>query len=339
MSDVALAGGAGLQGARIPFEEIPVIDVAGLVRRDPAAEVAAALAIGDACRDIGFFYVTDHGIPQPLIDAVFAEAARFFALPLDRKLAIHIRDSPNHRGYFPLQEELTDPALDGDLKEGFDMALELPADDPDVLAGKSLHGPNNWPADLPGFRDTLTQYYDVMVGLGRTLCRAYAISLDLSPDFFVDKLSQPVAQLRLLRYPPQTGPVTPRQLGAAAHSDYGCVTMLAQDTVGGLQVRNGAGQWIEAPPMPGTFVCNIGDMMGRWTNDRFSATRHRVINRSGRERYSVPFFFDPNFDVEVRCLDSCHGPDDPPRYPPIKCGDYLVSRFNDTFAYRRGETG
>ncbi len=154
-------------------------------------------------------------------------------------------------------------------------------------------------------------------------------------NFFDDKIDKPLAQLRLLRYPPQSGPISPQEIGCGAHSDFGCVAMLAQDQVHGLQLRNSAGEWIEAPPIAGTLVCNIGHMMARWTNDLWRATPHRVINTSGRERHSIVMFFDPNYDVEVSCLASCQGPDNPPKYAPITMGEHLARMFDQSFAYRR----
>ncbi len=336
MAGVATATLAeGLAGKRVPFDRVPVIDVGPLV--DGSDPMAVADEIGRACRDVGFLYVRNHGVEARLVESVFADAKRFFDLPLDAKMAVHINKSPCHRGYFPLFEENTDPDLTADYKEGFDTALDLPADDPDVLAGVPLYGPNQWPDDLPGFRETVTGYWDEMARLARLLLRGFALSLDIDEDFFVDKVDKPMAQVRLLHYPPQGGLIEEETLGCGAHSDYGCLTILAQDENGGLQLQNSAGDWISAPPVPGAFVVNIGDQMARWTNGLFAATRHRVINASGRERYSIPFFFDPNFHTLVECLETCQGPDNPPRYPPVLAGDYLLSRFNDTFQYRAGE--
>ena len=318
------------------FQSVPVIDLGPLLGGEPGGEAMVAAAIGAACREVGFFYVANHGVPQALIDQVFERSHAFFARPLAEKMAIAIERSPNHRGYFPIGGENVDPENAVDLKEGFDMALELGPEDADVRAGKPLHGPNQWPADAPEFRAALDAYYGALSGLGRTLCRAFAIALDLPATFFDDKLTKPLAQLRLLHYPPQPIDADARTIGAGAHTDYGCVAMLYQDATGGLELRNANGAWIAAPPIPGTFVCNIGDMMARWTNDRFAATYHRVVNRSGRDRYSVVLFFDPDFDVEVACLPGCRAPGEPPRYPPTTCGRHVLERFAETFVYRQG---
>lgn len=325
------------EAKRVPFDSIPLIDLGPFRTGGREERARVADEIGAACRNVGFFYVTNHGVPQELIDRVFGQSRRFFALPDDEKMRVHIGKSPNHRGYYPIGGENVDPERTFDVKEGFDIALELGPDDPDVRAGKPLHGPNQWLADLPGFRETLSIYYDSLCDLGRILCRAFSLALGVDEDYFDARVDKPLAQLRLLHYPPQTGEVSEREIGAGAHTDYGCVAMLYQDAVGGLQIRNSAGGWIAAPPVPGAFVCNIGDMMARWTNDEFAATVHRVVNVSGRDRYSAVLFFDPNYDVEVACLESCRGPDNPPRYAPTTSGEYLLGRFNDTFAYRKDE--
>ena len=324
---------AGLEGKRVPFQSIPVVELAPLLAETDKAAVAEA--VGRACREVGFFYIAGHGVPPALVTRAFAEVRRFFALPDERKMAVHMRGSPCHRGYYPLFEENTDPDLTADLKEGFDIALELGPDDPDVIAGKPLHGPNQWPEDLPGFRETLEDYYAAMRQLARRLLRAFALGLDIPEDFFEDKVDKPLAQLRTLHYPPQAGHIEAETLGCGAHTDYGCLTILAQDDVGGLQLCNSAGEWIAAPPIPGTFVVNIGDQMARWTNGLFAATRHRVINTSGRERYSLPFFFDPNYDTVVECLDTCRDAEHPPKYPPVTAGEYLLERFDATYSYRQ----
>lgn len=336
MSPTALADvdlSEDLKGKEVAFDSIPLVDISALV--DGSDEAGVAAALGDAAERVGFLYVTGHGIPQTTIDAMFAEAEAFFARPLEEKMAVHIGNWPVHRGYFPLFEENTDPAMTADLKEGFDIGRDLPPDDPEVLAGLPLHGANQWPSDAPVFRETAQTYFSSLRRLGERLMRGFAIALDMEPGFFADKIDRPLAQLRLLHYPPQTGHVEARTIGCGAHTDYGCLTILAQDSNGGLQVRNTAGDWIAAPPIPGAFVVNLGDQMARWTNGRFQATPHRVINVSGRERCSMPFFFDPNWEAEIACLPTCEIPGEPPRFAPVLAGPYLQSRFDATFNYRQ----
>jgi isopenicillin N synthase-like dioxygenase len=326
---------AGLTAKQLPFEAIPVIDFAAMHGSDAEAQQVVAAQLCQACIEVGFFYIKNHEVSEDVIAAAFSQAQQFFALPLSEKMQIHISNSPNHRGYVPLLEENTDPTARGDLHEAFDCALDVPADDPDVLAGKTLYGANVYPTAIPEFRIAIDRYYWALYELGSKLFRAFALALDLPGDFFVDKITKPLAQLRLLHYPSQSGAIDEKQIGTGAHSDYECFTILAQDQVGGLQVLNSAGEWIEAMPIPGTFVVNVGDQMARWTNDLFRSTVHRAINRSGQERYSIPYFFGPNYDTVIDVLPSCITPDQPAKYQPVSTGEYIIGRFNETFAYRK----
>jgi isopenicillin N synthase-like dioxygenase len=185
----------------------------------------------------------------------------------------------------------------------------------------------------------MQSYFDALVGLGKQVMHAFALSLDLDECYFDRQLTDPMATLGPLHYPPQRGSVTEKQIGAGAHTDFGCLTILAQDMNGGLQVKNAAGSWIDATPIPGSFVINIGDMMARWTNNLFASTQHRVINVSGAERYSLPFFFDPNFHAEVTALETCVDADHPPVFPPTTSGQHLLDMIDATFDYHREKKG
>jgi len=338
MAAAEKAAPGGLAGKRLPFDSIPVIDMEPFLKGDLSARRKVAAEIGRACREVGFFYIGNHGVPEALIERTRAEMQRFFDLPMDRKMQISVTRSKNHRGYFGWGEENLDPAKqkqDGDLKEGVNIGRDLPPEDPDVRAGTPLHGPNQWPAELPGWREQMSAHYVAMQALGARMLSAFALALDLPEDFFAASITKPMTTLRLLHYPPQEGQITEAQLGCGAHTDFGCFTMLWQDDVGGLQVRNGVGEWINARPIRGTFVLNIGDMMARWTNGRFASTFHRVINASGRERYSMPYFFDPNFTADVSCLPTCLGPGEAPRYAPTTGGQHLLDMIDATFEYRQ----
>lgn len=306
---------------------IPVIDVSALSGPD-AARVAAD--IGAACRDVGFFYVAGHAVPATLTDAVFAHARDFFAQDAVTKDAA-LYSAAGNRGYVPMKGEALDPGRPADLKEAFNIGLELPPDDPELMAGQMFRAANRWPAQ-PGFRDTMLRYFRACHALGRLLHRAFAIDLGLPAGFFEDKLDRPMAVLRLLHYPPAPGVTEAGQLGAGEHTDYGCVTLLATDGVGGLQVRNRRGDWLDAPHVPGAFVCNIGDCLMRWTNDIYMSTPHRVVSPAGRERYSVAFFLDPNPEADIACLPGCATPDRPARYAPIRGDAFLLSRLSPTYA-------
>jgi isopenicillin N synthase-like dioxygenase len=305
---------------------IPVIDVSGIAGAG-AAQVAAE--IGVACREVGFFYVTGHAVPPALSKAVFDAAAGFFAQDETQKARV-LYTAAGNRGFVPMKGEALDPAKPADLKEAFNIGLELPADDPDVLAGRGFRAANLWP-DIPGFRATMLDYFAACLDLGLSLHRAFARDLGLAPGFFDDKLDRPMAVLRLLHYPPAPERVEAGQLGAGEHTDYGCVTLLATDGVGGLQVRTRDGDWLNAPHVPGAFVCNIGDCLMRWTNDIYVSTPHRVVSPAGRERFSVAFFLDPNPEAEIACLPGCATPTRPARYAPIRGDAFLTARLSPTY--------
>ncbi|HQT64235.1 MAG: hypothetical protein B7Z75_08850 [Acidocella sp. 20-57-95] len=320
--------------AQLEAAHIPLIDFGPFLHGTPAERDATARQIGEACRQIGFFYIINHGIPAQLIADTYAQAKRFFALPAAQKAEIAIEKSACHRGWFQIGGENLDPAKQkaaGDLKEGIKIGRDLGPDHPLVLAQTPLHGPNQWPANLPGWRETMQTYYDALTTLGRTMMHAFAMALNLPETYFDAWLTTPMTTLGPLHYPPQTGRITEAQIGAGAHTDYGCLTLLAQDSSGGLQVRTKSGTWIEAPPFPNSFVVNIGDMMERWTNNEFTSTPHRVINISGRERYSLPFFFDPNFHTPITSLTPN------PIHPPTTAGQHLLDMINASFSYHQSK--
>jgi isopenicillin N synthase-like dioxygenase len=313
--------------------DIPIIDVGPLIE-GAAATRDVARAIGHACRETGFFYVAGHGIAPALVQRVFALSQQFFALPLAHKERAAFSGPSGNRGWIKLGNETLDPGKPFDLKEAFNIGLELDADDPEILAGKPFRGRNVWP-DLADFRDTMLTYFNACWDLGQTLHRAFAIDLDLAPDHFAHTFDRPMATLRLLHYPPAPATTVEGQLGAGVHTDYGNVTLLATDDAGGLMVRHRSGRWINAPVVPGAFVCNIGDCLMRWTNDVYVSTPHKVENPPGRDRYSVAFFLDPNPEANVTCLPTCVAPRGAPKYPPVTAGEFLHSRLAPTYAHAR----
>jgi isopenicillin N synthase-like dioxygenase len=310
--------------------EIPVIALDGLRSGRRADLERIGRQIGGAARGLGFFSVAGHGIPQALIDAVFAESAAFFALPVHEKERLSVTRSTSYRGYVRFGEEKLDPALAGDIKECFNAGPDLAPDDPDVLAGKPYHAVNQWP-DLPAFRPTLLAFHEAALELVVLLHRAIATDLGVEERFFDRYFTHAVGVARLLHYPPHPGAFDGTVYGAGAHTDYGNLTLLAQDTIGGLEVRKRDGSWTVVPPAAGTFVCNIGDCLMRWTNDLYVSNAHRVVNQSGRERYSVAYFGDPNSDALVACLPSCLAPGEVPKYAPITYAEYLRSRYGATY--------
>jgi isopenicillin N synthase-like dioxygenase len=305
---------------------LPILDLSTWREPDPASLTRIAAQAGAACRDVGFFYVVNHGVDEDLIAGAFDQSRRFFALPLAERQALAIETIGGNRGYSGMFHEALDPGRGPDMKEAFNVGLEIAVDDPGLLSGQPFRSLNAWP-NLPNFRETLLAYYDACSALGARLHRAFACDLGLRPDFFDDKFDRPMATLRVLHYPAPPHGSEPR-IGAGAHTDYGNLTLLATDDVGGLEVRARNGEWIEAPVVPGAFIVNIGDCLMRWTNEIYVSTPHRVVNRSARERYSIAFFYDPNPDAVVETIPSCVREGDPVRYPPILAADYLKGRLD-----------
>ncbi len=305
-------------------DKLPVIDVARLASGDEEALRRIAREIGEACRTLGFFTILNHGVAS--VPAAFEQSMKFFALPLAQKRALAIEEVGGNRGYSGLLHEALDPARGADMKEAFNIGLDLKPDDPELLAGVPFRSLNAWP-DLPDFRSTLLGYFDDCARLALRLHWAIALDLGLPRAFFKDKFDRPMATLRLLHYPANPADA-PTSIGAGEHTDYGNITLLATDNVGGLEVRTRGGAWIAAPVKPGAFVVNIGDCLMRWTNDIYVSTPHRVVNRSGRERYSIAFFFDPNPDALVAAIPGCAPAGESPRYPPILGADYLKMRLD-----------
>ena len=315
----------------IDADSIPVIDMGALAGGDRAAVAAVGQALVDAAQSVGFFYVRNHGVPRALIDRAYALSRRFFALPEEAKQRLRI--NAIHRGFLAIGGARMYETARVDLKESFIWGPELGPDDPDVAAGRPLMGPNQWPAELPELAPALMDYSGAVMACARSLLRGFAVSLGLDADFFGERFAKPLARCSLIYYPPQPPDSGTDQFGVAPHTDYGGLTLLNQDDTGGLQVRTRSGDWVTAVPIPGTFVVNVGDLMARWTNDRFVSTPHRVVNSSGRARYSMALFFDPAFDTVIDPRDL--RPERTALYPPVTCGDYIVSRFNKAFTHRR----
>lgn len=301
--------------------------------------------LDDALRTTGFFTVRHHGVADEVRDRYFAAMREFFDLPIEVKEAIAIGNSPCHRGYVGLGAEALDGALGndddaigtaaaGDLKETLDTGIDHPPDHPDVVAGTPLFGPNQWP-ELPGFREAVEAYRDAVVAVSEHLHRVMAVALELAPTFFDDLPSDMAYHLRLIHYPPQsTMTPAPGQWGCGAHTDYGTLTILADDGVGGLQVQLRSGEWVDVDVPPGELVVNLGDLMAIWTNDRWVSNPHRVVNPAGADRYSSPLFVDPDYHQWIETLPTCLDRDGRSRYAPVQAGPYLLSRFDGTHAYR-----
>ncbi len=318
------------------MSRIPLIDLGGNLDPDQPAARSSASALYEALSSIGFAYIVGHGIPIAVRDAAFAASRDFHTSPLEHKQSLNINGF--HRGYMGLATStivtssvarVTRP----NMSESLMLMHELPADDPGLLAGLPMQGPNQWPGWIEDFRPRVEGFTHAVDAVSRYIIQLVALSLDLPARALDHYFVHPTTFLRMLHYPPQP-PQENEQMGSAPHTDYGIITLLAQDNSGGLQVRPRGGDWIDAPPLPDAYVLNVGDMLARWTNNRFVSTPHRVINRSGGDRYSLPYFLDPSMDALIECLPTCTNPERPPQYPAVRYGDYLVERLNKNYDYR-----
>ncbi|HEX6903869.1 MAG TPA: 2-oxoglutarate and iron-dependent oxygenase domain-containing protein [Thermoanaerobaculia bacterium] len=325
------------------FSHVPIVDVSELVAGGPGqGEVAARL--GQACRESGFFYVVGHGVDAGLQARLRDLSREFFAQDVETKMRIRMAlGGRAWRGYFRVGDELTSGKPD--QKEGLYFGAELPEDHPLVQAGTPLHGPNLFPHEPAGLREAVLDYMAALTRLGHCLMAGLALSLDLEESYFADRYTgEPLTLFRIFNYPP---PAAPELWGVGEHTDYGLLTILLQDDAGGLEVKSRSG-WVSAPPVPGSFVCNIGDMLDRMTKGVFRSTPHRVRNPAPRDRLSFPFFFDPNFSARVQPID-LPGVEAPPddqdeRWDQANVhafegtyGDYLLNKVGKVFPELRRE--
>jgi isopenicillin N synthase-like dioxygenase len=320
--------------------EIPVLDLGDYMAGKPGAREAVAAELRQACENIGFFFISGHGVEQTLIDATFAASGDFHALPEADKLALKANE--HNIGYmaYGASTSRASKVHEGELKPNLVAAYflkrDLPLDHPDVIANKRFRGANQWPGDLGSFRQTCVTYMNAMEALCLKLMPLYALALDLPADFFADAFREPQYALRLSHYPPSEA--EENQFGVSAHTDSSFMTLLAQNDVAGLQIRSTEGDWIDAPPVPGTFVVNSGDMLRRWSNHRFLSTPHRAkASAPGTDRYAIPFFFDATADHVMACLPSCQSADNPPRYEPTTYMDYMLWFARQNYAHFRDE--
>ena len=299
---------------------LPLLDWAEYAS-DPEA---FARALGQTCRDTGFFLLKGHGIKPELAEAVFSQAAQFFALDHAQKAPLSIASNPHNRGWAYMgSESLDETSGQYDRKEAFNIGLDLAPDDPRVLSGALFRGVNLWP-DLPQFRATMLEYFDAVWGLGVDLLKPVARDLGLEDHHFTPSFDAPMATLRLLSYPAASG--GRGEIGAGAHTDYGALTLLMTDGAPGLQVRPRGADWLDVPHVPGAFIVNIGDCLMRWTNDLYVSTPHRVLPPP-RARQSVAFFLDPNPDAVIAALPGTGAP----KYPSVSGAAYLRSRLDATY--------
>lgn len=309
---------------------IPTIDVS----RDPAV---VGHEIDETLRTVGFFQIVGHGVPTEVADACWQASTEFFDLPEEEKVAVG-RTEGGLYGYFPMRSEslAKSRGIDtpGDLKESFNIGPgRLPAHEPVDDDERALFGANRWPEALPQLRPAWEAYFAAMASLSDRLMSIFALGLDLPADYFASRIDASPGALRAINYPEQRLPPEEGQLRAGAHTDYGTLTILRQQVGrGGLQVRDDASEsWVDVPAEEGAFVINIGDLMARWTNDRWTSTLHRVVNPDGgaaisTRRQSMPFFHNANYSAVIKAIPTCVGPGEQAKYPPVLAGPHLAEK-------------
>ncbi|TBU44027.1 Clavaminate synthase-like protein [Dichomitus squalens] len=319
------------------FRNIPIVDLKDIDSSNPVVRAALADEIRDACMNVGFLYVTNHGITDTIIQNALTASKSFFSLPLEKKLELDMTKTANFKGYNPVLSSNNNPENNGDMHEGFEFGweeIDARPDDEKRANDGVMAGANVWPSDCLEFRESVLTYYHAAVNLGRKLFPLFALALNLPENFFDDKTKNAAALMRVLHYPPQTGPVDDRVIGIGAHTDWECFTILWQEPeIQALQVLNKQNKWIDAPPIPGTLVVNLGDQFARWTNDVFKSTVHRAVNRSGVRRYSIPLFFGTDYHVRLEPIPSCVSPDRPPKYEVVTAGEYVKERLKATYGH------
>jgi isopenicillin N synthase-like dioxygenase len=314
-------------------ETIPVIDLGPCFAGEPGALDRAAAELRHALTEIGFYFIVNHGVSRTLIREAFRQAARFHGQPSDEKMKIRI--DRHNVGYLPmkgdtLRTSVVQTVTKPNLNEALFVARDLPADHPDVVADRRFRSANQWPSNLPGFRESVMTYCDALERLVQKLVRLYARALDLPAEYFDAPFTDFQYKLRMTHYPPQPA-VTDDEFGIAPHTDTSFLTLLAPNDVPGLSIRTQEGNWIDAPAIPDAFVVNGGQLLLRWTNDEFLATPHRAINRSSGERYALAFFCDANIDWPIAAVPTSVGPDRPPKYPTTYYTDYMVAYQKRTY--------
>src|SRR2546426_9150819 len=320
---------------------IPVIDVAPAFAGASGLERVAA-QVREASERVGFLYVTGHGVPPATIEAAFAASREFHALPREDKLALKLNQA--NIGYLPVNESMqrastVHKATRPNYNESFFISHDRGADHPDVAAGRPLRGRNQWPAGHEAMRAAMVRYFKTMEGLGERMLPLLARALEMPAGHFAPFFTNEAhINLRFLHYPPQETD-DEEQFGQGPHTDNSFITILAREEVPGLAVRLPSGEWLAPPVIPGTFLVNLGNIMKRWSNDRFLSTPHGVLNDSGTDRYSIAFFYSPNVDSVIECLPTCVGVDNPPRYPRAVYRDLVLEFYNANYFHRKDFAG
>jgi isopenicillin N synthase-like dioxygenase len=318
---------------------IPVIDFAPAFRDVPGGLDAVASQVRHASERVGFFYLAGHGVSDQIVEAAFAASREFHAMPLDEKLALRINE--NNIGYLAPNQSIqgastVHKATRPNYNESFFISHDRGPDHLDVLAGAPLRGRNQWPAGHAPMRATMLTYFKTLERVGERMLPVLARALGMPADHFRPFFENEAhVNLRFLHYPPQESE-DPEQFGQGPHTDNSFITILARMEVPGLAVRLPSGEWLAPPVIPGTFLVNLGNIMKRWSNDRFLSTPHGVLNDSGADRYSIAFFYSPNVSSTIECLPSCTSAEDPPHYPPAVYRDLVLEFYNANYFHRPG---
>jgi isopenicillin N synthase-like dioxygenase len=316
---------------------IPVVDLRAFLAGEPGGRRIVAEQVAQTCEDTGFLVISNHGIDQSLIDRAFAAASMFFDMPEERKLALKVGDL--NIGYLPHGAQIVRTSkvnnnTQPNLSESFYIVTDRAADDPEIVAGNPLYGMNRWPSELPAFRHATLAYFEAMRPLAQQMVSIVATTLGLPDDYFAADFAEPTCTLRLIRYPSHDG-AADNQFGFAPHIDTSFLTLLAQSALPGLEVKTREGEWIRPPAIPGTFVVNTGEMLSRYSNDRFKPTPHRVINANNALRHAIPFFYGPGLEAVIRPVPTCVSADNPARYEPLLYADHRRKLNVTNFDHRR----
>ena len=319
-------------------QTIPVVDFSPVFSGKPGAVESVARQVRHASENVGFFYLAGHGVPPTVVDAAFEASREFHSMPLPEKMRLRLNE--NNIGYLPVNESMQQhstvhKAMRPNYNESFFISYDRRADHPEVMAGKPLRGLNQWPEGHDRMRRAMVEYFVTLEAVGEKMLPVLARALDMPADYFGPFFrNEGHVNLRFLHYPPQATD-DDEQFGQGPHTDNSFITILARIDVPGLAVRLTSGEWFTPPLIAGTFLVNLGNIMKRWSNDRFLSTAHGVLNDSGTDRYSIAFFYSPNPDSVIECLPSCAGPDNPPRYPPAIYRDLVLEFYNANYFHRK----
>jgi isopenicillin N synthase-like dioxygenase len=329
----------GVKDSKAAASRIPVIDYGPYFAGAPGALDRVATEVAHACEEVGFFYALNHGVPDELIDRAFAASRRFHSLPLEQKLAIKLNE--NNIGYLPINASVqgastVHKATKPNQNESFFVSHDRGPEHPDVVAGTLLRGRNQWPPALPDIRADMMAYFDALGAMCRRMLPPFAVALGLPRDFFAPFFADEAhAVVRFLHYPPQIK-IEDNTFGQAPHTDNSFMTALARTDVPGLAVRLPSGEWFAPPIISGTFLINLGNIMRRWSNDRFLSTPHGVLNESGADRYSIAYFYSPNPNTVIECVPTGVSTDNPARYPPAIYRDLVLEFYRANYFHQKG---